>query len=50
MKKKQFYLILNKKNKYNYGAFPRTKTGRAAALLYKEGLKKENTDLVFILK
>lgn len=50
MKKKQFYLVLNKKNKYTFGAFPRTKTGRAAAILYKEELKKKHGKLVFIIK
>jgi hypothetical protein len=50
MKKKSFFLILNKKNNYLFGAFPRTKEGKAEALLYKEKLKEENKGLVFIIK
>jgi hypothetical protein len=50
MKKKQFYLVLNKKNKYTMGAFPRSKEGRQAALLYKESLRKKNKGLLFIIK
>lgn len=50
MKKRQFYLILNKKNKYTFGAFPRTKEGKTAALAYKEILKKKHKKLQFIIK
>jgi hypothetical protein len=50
MKKKQFYLVLNKKNKYTFGAFPRTKAGKEKAVLYKESLKKEHNSLDFIIK
>jgi len=50
MKKKQYYLVLNKKNRYIMGAFPRSKDGRQTALLYKETLKKKNKDSDFIIK
>jgi len=50
MKRKQFYLVLNKKNKYTFGAFPRTKVGKEAALLYREELKKKHSALEFIIK
>lgn len=50
MKRKQFYLILNKKNKYLYGAFPRTKEGKAQASAYKEELKKKYKNFIFIIK
>jgi hypothetical protein len=50
MKKKQFYLILNKKNKYTYGAFPRTKDGKEEAVAYKEKLKKKHKAMNFIIK
>ena len=50
MKKKQFYLVLNKKNKYTYGAFPRTREGRMAAMLYKQELRKKHEKLVFVVK
>jgi hypothetical protein len=50
MKKRQFYLVLNKKNKYTYGAFPRTKNGKQEALAYKEKLKETHKNLDFIVK
>jgi len=50
MKKRQFYLILNKKNKHTYGAFPRTKQGKLNALAYKEELKKEHEGSDFVIK
>ena len=50
MKKKHCYLVLNKKNRYTMGAFPRTKDGRQIAIKYKESLKKKNKDLDFIIK
>lgn len=50
MKKKQFYLVLNKKNKYTFGAFPRTRAGRAAAVLYRKRLKRKNAELSFVIK
>ena len=50
MKKRQFYLVLNKKNKYTFGAFPRTKEGKNAALLYKKSLQKLNPTFQFIVK
>ena len=50
MKKKQFYLVLNKKNKYTYGAFPRTKKGKEEAVAYKDTLKKTNKKLDFVIK
>jgi hypothetical protein len=49
MKKRQFYLVLNKKNRYTYGAFPRTKEGRVAAMLYKRELKKKHSKTVFVV-
>jgi len=42
--------VLNKKNKYTFGAFPRSKTGKEAAISYKEKLKKEHENLEFIIK
>ena len=50
MKKRQFYLVLNKRNKYTFGAFPRNKDGRAAAILYKKKLKIKHAELDFIVK
>ena len=50
MKKKQFYLVLNKKNKYTYGAFPRTKEGKQQAIDYKNKLLKQNKNFEFIIK
>jgi hypothetical protein len=50
MKKKQFYLILNKKNKHTYGAFPRTKEGKESAVKYKKKLISKNKSLDFIIK
>jgi len=50
MKRRPFYLVINKKNKHTFGAFPRTKDGRAAAKEYKEKLLRENKDSSFIIK
>lgn len=50
MKKKQFYLILNKKNKYTFGAFPRNRIGKEAAVVYKEKLQKKHLTIEFIIK
>ena len=50
MKKKQFYLVLNKKNNYVFGAFPRNKEGKIAASKYKESLKSTHKELDFIIK
>lgn len=49
MRKKKYYLILGKKSKWTYGAFPRTKEGRAAAILYRDRLKNERKEH-FIVK
>ncbi len=42
MRKKRCYLILGKKSKYIYGAFPRTPEGHKDAKKYKEKLIKKN--------
>ena len=44
MRKKRCYLILSKKSKYLYGAFPRTKEGKALAQLYREKLQKDRKE------
>jgi len=46
---KKYYLILEKKKRYQYGAFPRTKEGRKKALNYAKKLNKEYK-LTFIIK
>jgi len=46
---KDYYLVLDKIKKYQYGAFPKTKEGRVKALKYLAKLKKE-LKLNFILK
>jgi hypothetical protein len=51
MRKKRCYLILGKKSKYIYGAFPRTPEGKKAAIKYKDKLAKvEEKDNFFIIK
>jgi hypothetical protein len=49
MKKKKYYIILSKKNRHNYGAFPRDKIGLMSAKKYKEKLVKEN-GIEFVIK
>ena len=49
MKKKLCYTILEKKSRFIYGAFPRTKDGYQAAKDYKNKLKK-NQNMEFIIK
>lgn len=49
MKRKKWYLILQKKNNHVYGAFPRTKVGKISATIYMENLTK-NTKEKFIIK
>jgi hypothetical protein len=46
---KEFYLILEKKKKYQYGAFPRNKVGKEKALKYIRKLKREHK-MDFILR
>jgi hypothetical protein len=46
---KKYYLILEKKKKYQYGVFPRTKEGREKAKNYVKKLEKEH-ELKFFLK
>lgn len=50
MRKKRAYLILGKKTRYIYGAFPRTKEGHAQAKDYKKKLSKKQKGLEFIIK
>lgn len=47
---KEYYLILEQKKKYQYGAFPRTKSGKAKANKYLKKLRKEENHLKFIIK
>ena len=52
MKSKKCYLLLNSKNRYTYGAFPRTPEGKDMDLKYKEALMKEevNKNIKFVIK
>ena len=52
MKSKKYYLILNRKNRYLFGSFPRTPSGKAMALKYKETLMSEdrNKGIKFVIK
>jgi hypothetical protein len=38
---KEYYRVLDKKKKYQYGVFPRTKLGKKMALKYLKKLQKE---------
>ena len=45
--KKKAYVILGRKNRFIYGAFPRTKDGHIRAKLYKNDLvKSSKLDLI----
>jgi hypothetical protein len=46
---KDYILVLEKKKRYQYGAFPRTKAGRENAKKYVKKLKKEH-NMDFVLK
>jgi hypothetical protein len=46
---KDFYLVLDKHKKYQYGVFPRTKAGKLAAQKYLKKLSKEHK-VNFVIK
>ena len=49
-KAKKYYLIIAKKNKWSYGAFPHTEEGLKEAKKYLRTIQKKNDDQLEIIE